>query len=162
MKIIYNNIIPFRGFVAMLTIFILWIRKEYKGDKRLNAQFINHEKIHSYQQIETWVTSIVITFLVCLLTELSFWWMLVTPAIPLLIYVLCWIAEIALPPYDSAYRNICFESEAINNEANPGYLKSRRLFTFKFLKYISNKKYPYIPHSERGKLNDYDRVFENR
>lgn len=149
MKIIYNNFFPFRGFVAMLTIFILWVRKEYKGDKRLDAQFINHEKIHSYQQVEIWVTSIVVIFLVCLLTELSFWWMLATPALPLLIYVVCWFVEIALPPYDSAYRNICFESEAIYNEANPDYLKRRRLFTFRFLKYVSNKKYPYIPHSER-------------
>lgn len=149
MKIIYNNFFPVRGFVAMLTIFILWIRKEYKGDKRLDAQFLNHEKIHSYQQIEIWMTSIVVIFLVCLLTELSFWWMLATPAIPLLIYMVCWLVEIALPPYDSAYRNICFESEAIYNEADPDYLKGRRLFTFKFLKYISNKKYPYIPHSKR-------------
>lgn len=162
MKIIYNNIIPFRGFVAMLTIFILWVRKEYKGDKRLDAQFFNHEKIHSYQQIEIWVTSIVVIFFACLLTELSFWWILATPALPILIYVACWLVEIALPPYDSAYRNICFESEAIYNEANPDYLKRRGLFTFKFLKYISNKKYPYIPHSERGKLNNYDRVFKNR
>lgn len=149
MKIIYNNIIPFRGFVAMLTIFILWIRKEYKGDKRLDAHFFNHEKIHSYQQIEIWVASIVVIFLVCLLTELSFWCLVATPAIPLLIYILCWFVEIALPPYNSAYRNICFESEAIYNESDLDYLKNRGLFTFKFLKYIRNKKYPYIPHSER-------------
>lgn len=113
MKIIYNNVLPFRGFIAMLTIFTLWVRMDYKGDKRLDAHFFNHEKIHSYQQIEIWVTSIVVTFPVCLLSGLSFWWILATPAIPLLVYVLCWIVEIALPPYNSAYRNICFESEAI-------------------------------------------------
>ena len=119
MKIIYNNIIPFRGFVAMLTIFILWVRKEYKGDYRLDAQFLNHEKIHSYQQIEIWVTSIVVTFLACLLTELSFWWMLATPALPLLIYVVCWFVEIALPPYDSAYRNICLNRKPSTTKRIP-------------------------------------------
>lgn len=155
MKIIYNNFFPVRGFVAMLTIFILWVRKEYKGDKRLDARFINHEKIHSYQQIEIWAAAIAITFLVCFFTGLSWWWMLVTPAIPLLVYGVCWVIEILLPPYRSAYRNICFESEAIYNEANPGYLKSRGLFTFRFLKYISNKKYPYLPHSKR-KFNGYN------
>lgn len=151
MKIIYNNILPFRGFIALLTIFILWIRKEYKGDKRLDAQFLNHEKIHSYQQIEIWVASIIVTSFVCLLTGLSFWWMLATPAVPLLVYVLCWIIEIVMPPYNSAYKNICFETEAIYNEGNPDYLKSRGLFTFKFLKYIPNKRYPYILHSLRIK-----------
>lgn len=152
MKIVYNNIIPFRGFVAMLTIFILWVRKEYKGDKRLDDQFINHETIHSYQQVEIWLSAIVITFLICFFDKLSFWWMLATPAIPLLVYVLCWLIEILLPPYNSAYRNICFETEAIYNEVDLGYLKKRKLFTFRFFKYISNKQYPYIPHSDRKKI----------
>ena len=44
MKIIYNSVIPFRGFIAMMTVFILWIRKEYKGSKQLGYDFFNHEK----------------------------------------------------------------------------------------------------------------------
>lgn len=152
MKTIYNNFIPVSGYMAMLTLFILWIRKEYKGDKRLDAQFFNHEKIHSYRQIEIWGIAIVIMVLFCAFTPFSWWWMLTTPVIPLAIYVICWLIEIALPPYDQAYRNICFESEAIYNEADPDYLKRRGLFTFRFLKYVSNKKYPYVPHSDRWYL----------
>lgn len=137
MKIIYNRFIPVSGYMAMLTLFILWIRKEYKGDKHLDAQVINHERIHSYQQMEIWGSAIIILSLLCALTSLSWWWLLSTPVIPLGIYILCWLIEIALPPYNQAYRNICFESEAIYNEADMDYLKKRGLFTFRFLKYIS-------------------------
>lgn len=99
MKIIYNRFFPVAGYMAMLTLFILWVRKEYKGDKRLDAQAINHERIHSYQQIEIWGCAVIILSLLCTFTSLSWWWLLSTPAIPLGIYVMCWLIEIALPPY---------------------------------------------------------------
>lgn len=141
--VIYNKFIPFDEFLAMVTLFILWIRREHKGDtRRLNERFFRHETIHVYQQTEIWITSIVISVLCCILFNLSWWWLLATPLIPLLIYVICWIIEIALPPYNLAYKNICFETEAKYNENNPEYLNKRKLFQFKFLKYISNKKYP--------------------
>lgn len=152
MKIIYNSVIPFKGFIAMMTIFILWIRKEYKGSRQLGYEFFNHEKIHSYQQIEIWVSSIIIMVSVCLFTNLSWWWLLFTPVIPFIIYGLCWIIEIILPPYNMAYKNICFETEAVYNEWDSDYLgKKRKLFTFAFLKYISNKKYPALSRNQRRK-----------
>lgn len=141
--VIYNPLIPVKGFLAMVTIFILWIRSEHKGDtRRLNERFFRHETIHVYQQTEIWITSIIIAVLSCLIFNLSLWWILATPLLPLLIYVICWIIEIILPPYNMAYKNICFETEARYNENNPEYLNTRKLFQFKFLKYISNKKYP--------------------
>lgn len=141
--VIYNKFIPFDGFLAMVTLFILWIRREHKGDtRRLNERFFRHETIHVYQQTEIWITSIIIAVLSCLIFNLSLWWILATPLLPLLIYVICWIIEIILPPYNMAYKNICFETEARYNENNPEYLNTRKLFQFKFLKYISNKKYP--------------------
>ena len=152
MIIIYNKILPFKGFSAVLTIFILWIRKEHKGSNKLDEQFFNHERIHVYQQIEIWIVSISIVLVVCLFLSLSWWWMIITPLIPLLIYVICWIIELILPPYDRAYGNICFESEAIYNEANPYYFKDRKLFTFRWIKYIPNKKYPYVPKHLRKNL----------
>lgn len=158
MKIIYNSLIPVKGFVAMLTIFILWIRKEYKGNSRyLDDSFFRHERTHSYQQVEICALSIVVMSVICALSNLSWWWLLSTPLIPLLIYGLCWLVEILLPPYDKAYKNICFETEAVYNECDPDYLgKKRKLFTFAFLKYISNKKYPALtPQERRKRINDY-------
>lgn len=146
---IYNNFIPLRGFIALLTLFVLWIRKEYKDDKRLDAQFINHERIHSYQQIELLCLGLLLATVGVWWLDASLWWLLAGILFPYVIYVLCWLIEIALPPYNRAYGNICFEAEAQYNEADLDYLKRRKLFTFRFLKYISNKKYPYLLKKER-------------
>lgn len=140
-KIIYNRLIPFKGYSAMTLLFWVFVRKEYEG--RLSEKTINHEKIHACQQSEIWALAILIGLGACLLTPLSWWWMLATPAIPLLLYVLSWLVEVALPPYDKAYYNTCFETEAYYNENDMDYLKKRKWFTFKFLKYVSNKKYDY-------------------
>lgn len=43
MKIIYNNIIPFKGFKAINLFGILFVRK----NKSLSNKDINHEAIHS-------------------------------------------------------------------------------------------------------------------
>lgn len=43
--VIYNPLIPVKGFLAMVTIFILWIRSEYKGDtRRLNERFLDMKR----------------------------------------------------------------------------------------------------------------------
>lgn len=151
MKVIYNSIIPFKGYKAMLTLFILWVRTEYKD--KMDKYDLNHEKIHSYQQLEIWLLASIISALILFLTPLPWWWMLFAPVIPILIYILCWLIEIALPPYDKAYKNICFETEAYYNEHDLNYLgKKRKFFTFRFLKYISNKKYPALTSSQRREL----------
>lgn len=46
MKIIYNNILPFPGFVAMAFFGVIFARKKYKP---LSTSTINHEKIHQAQ-----------------------------------------------------------------------------------------------------------------
>lgn len=145
MIIIKNNFIPVKGFIAMVTLFILWVRKEFN----LTEVEENHERIHVYQQMELFIFSILIMTIICLFSNISWWWMMLTPLIPLLVYCICWIIEIILPPKGMAYKNICFETEAIYNEKNLNYCKSRKLFAW--LKYISNKKYPYIPSWKRSK-----------
>lgn len=44
MKIIYNSILPFKGFRAMLTLSILWVRNEYRGNRQLDEQFLIMKK----------------------------------------------------------------------------------------------------------------------
>ena len=46
MKIIYNNLIPFPGYVAMMLFGVIFARKKYKP---LSAVVINHEAIHAAQ-----------------------------------------------------------------------------------------------------------------
>ena len=45
MKIIYNNIIPFKGYLAINLFGFLFVRKDV--NRQLNAFDINHEKIHT-------------------------------------------------------------------------------------------------------------------
>lgn len=145
---IIQNLIPFKGFIAMTTLIFIWIRKEYLDS--YDEYTHNHESIHAYQQIEILVASIVLMAILIPIFGWSWWWMFASLVIPFIIYILCWIIELILPPYKSAYRNICFESEAMYNEGNLNYLKSRKPFSW--IKYISNKKYPYLTHSERLEL----------
>ena len=44
MKIIYNSIIPFKGFLAINLFGLLFVREERKD--KLNSIVINHEAIH--------------------------------------------------------------------------------------------------------------------
>lgn len=111
MKIIYNKVIPFQGFVAINLFGVLFVRKEYKG--KINARTINHESIHTEQMKE--------------LLYLFFY----------LLYVLEWLVRLFMT--GNAYRNISFEREAYSNEANEDYIKQRRFFAF--IKHLRKPKH---------------------
>lgn len=96
MKIIYNKYIPFKGFLAINLLGVLFVRGTYRD---INARVLNHEKIHTAQMRE--------------LGYLPFY----------LLYVLEWL--IRLFGKGNAYRNISFEREAYDNEDNLNYLTTR-------------------------------------
>ena len=99
MKIIYNNIIPFKGFLAINLFGVLFVRGTYRD---LSATVMNHEKIHTAQMKELWY----IPFYV--------------------IYLLEWVVRLFMP--SNAYRNISFEREAYDNEGNMSYLANRKRY----------------------------------
>lgn len=96
MKIIYNNIIPFKGFAAINLFGILFVRNGVKISNKL----ITHESIHTAQMKE--------------LGYIFFY----------IIYLFEWLFRLFLP--GNAYRNISFEKEAYENEYNSNYLKTRK------------------------------------
>lgn len=98
MKIIYNNVIPFKGFVAINLFGVLFVRKGYC----ISDKTLNHEKIHTAQMKE--------------LLYMFFY----------LIYIIEWVVRLVMNR--NAYRNISFEQEAYNNDCNYSYLESRKLF----------------------------------
>ena len=119
---------------------ILWwlvIRSEYKN--KITETVERHETVHSYQQVVLFLFSLIVSIILSLTTNYSWWCLLLTPIIPLIAYIISWIIEIILPPYNRAYKDICFEGEARALESNEDYKK--KLFPFSFLKYIPNKKY---------------------
>jgi hypothetical protein len=137
MKKVYCKFLPFKGYLCMTLLWWLIIRTEYKD--KITSTVERHESIHSYQQIVLFLFSLIVSIILSLTTNYSWWCLLLTPIIPLIAYVISWIIEIILPPYNRAYKDICFEGEARALESDPDYKK--KLFPFSFLKYIPNKKY---------------------
>lgn len=99
MKIIYNKIIPFKGFKAINLFGILFTKKS------LTEYEINHESIHTEQMKE--------------LLYIGFY----------IIYFFEWIYKYLFTKYrftHNAYRNVSFEKEAYNNEKDLNYIEQRR------------------------------------
>ena len=137
MKKVYCKFLPFKGYLCMTILWWLIIRTEYKD--KITPTVERHEFIHSYQQVVLFLFSLIVSIILSLTTNYSWWYLLLIPIIPLITYVISWIIEIILPPYNRAYKDICFEGEARALESDPNYKK--KLFLFSFLKYIPNKKY---------------------
>lgn len=110
MKIIYNNIIPFKGFKAINLFGILFARKDVCEKYPMRKEDINHEEIHTAQMKE-------------MLYVFFYIW-----------YFIEWVLK--LFKYGSyAYNNISFEREAYKNQNNLSFLSSRQKFNwFKYLK----------------------------
>lgn len=99
MKIIYNNVIPFKGFAAMNLFGVIFARKSAKP---LPERTLNHEAIHTAQMKELlWVG-----FYLCYLAE--------------------WVVRLFMK--GNAYRNISFEKEAYAHQGAKRYLTTRRHF----------------------------------
>lgn len=100
MKVIYNNIIPFKGFKAINICTCLFVRKGcYMSEKDFN-----HERIHSEQMKEM------------LFIGFYLW------------YLVEWI--IRLFGKGNAYRNLSFEKEAYDNDEDLNYLATRPRFAW--------------------------------
>lgn len=101
MRIIRNKYLPIgKKFVAINILGILFVKKNVVVD----AQLINHERIHSAQMKEI----LFLPFYLCYITE--------------------WLIKIFMYRGDTykAYRNISFEKEAYDNENNLKYLTQRK------------------------------------
>lgn len=99
MRIIYNDIIPFKGFAAVNLFGVVFARK---SERPLSATTLNHEAIHTEQMKEL----LYVGFYICYLVE--------------------WLVR--LFRRGNAYRNISFEREAYACQHISGYLQMRRRF----------------------------------
>lgn len=100
MKIIYNKLIPFKGFIAINLFGALFVKKGTKLTKTL----INHEAIHTAQMKE--------------LLYIPFY----------LLYILEWVFNLFKYNFNNkeAYKNISFEKEAYDNQSKLSYLAARK------------------------------------
>lgn len=102
MNVIYNSLIPFKGFSAINLFGVVFARKEYK---ELSQRVLNHEAIHTAQMRE--------------MLYIGFY----------LWYLVEWI--IKLCRYGrKAYENISFEREAYTYQYDYTYLHRRKHFAW--------------------------------
>jgi hypothetical protein len=106
MKVIYNKLIPFKGFSAINLFGLVFARKECKP---LMSSTINHEAVHTAQMKELWY----IPFYLWYVAE----WLV----------KLCFFGK-------QAYYHVSFEREAYEKMHCAGYLKFRKHYSF--LKHI--------------------------
>ena len=105
MKVIQNNVIPFKGFLAINLFGVVFARKEpwRKLETWDRLRVINHESIHTAQMKE--------------LLYIGFY----------LLYFLEWVYRLIFHT-KSAYEGISFEKEAYAWETDMTYLKNRKHF----------------------------------
>lgn len=113
-KIVYNKIIPFRGFYAINLFGVVFIRDEYRQlkDTDFHRYAMNHEAIHTAQMRE--------------LCYVLFY----------ILYFIEWIVRLITPPIKTAYKDISFEREAAANKMDMQYLQHRKHFSE--IKYLTN------------------------
>ena len=100
MKIIRQNILPPKGFLAINLFGLLFCKK----DTKINDVIANHESIHTAQMKEM----LYIPFYLWYVTE--------------------WLVKLLFK--GNAYRNISFEREAYGNQYNLNYLKERKHYSW--------------------------------
>lgn len=126
-KVIFNDIIPFRGFLAMCLWPFIFVRNS--AASRYDTTADNHEHIHAEQQKELLAVGVMLSavgFLAgfgwwsLLFIPLFFWW-----------YGIEWLFRfVQYGNAGKAYRNVSFEREAYGNEGDFEYLKSRKAFSW--------------------------------
>ena len=126
MRIISNKILPVKGFSAINLLGFVFTRLPADA---LPITTKRHEAIHTAQQYEILALSALISLVLCNIFA-SWWYLLACVIMPLAIYLLAWIVELLLPPYDSAYKDSLFEREAYANSGDPDYLVNRSPFAW--------------------------------
>ena len=135
--IVYNNLIPFKGYVAITIWPLIFARKSSKPLKDVEE---NHEKIHLRQQLEVLIASAVILAALILIFGWSWWWMLTSLFVYYAGYGIDYaIRYVAYGSPHEAYRNIAVEQEAYLNERDMTYLKQRKPFAW--VKYLGKRTY---------------------
>ncbi len=132
MKKIVNNIIPFKGFIAISIWPFIFVRKD--EEQKFDNVAISHENIHGEQQIEMGIVGLLLALATFLIT-LSFWSLLLIP-IYFWWYIIEWLLR-SMFGTGNAYRNISFEREVYTNEKDLGYTYERDMFAW--LGYMKRK-----------------------
>ena len=114
MKVVYNNIIPFKGFKCIALWPFIFVRKKAKD--RFRDADKRHERIHGRQQCE-------------MLFLLFYIWYGIEYIVRLVAYM----------SFKYAYYNVSFEQEAYMNQYVADYIDKRRPFAW--LKFVFRRTF---------------------
>ena len=118
MKVIYNKFIPFKGFYAITIIKWIFVREEckYLDGSSVYNKMVNHESIHE-QQILDFTPETFPSWLRYTIGSVCFY----------LLYGLEWLFKLipCLITKNNAYRSLCSEQEAFENELDFEYINKR-------------------------------------
>lgn len=131
MKIV-NNVIPFKGFIAITIFPFIFVRKDV--EEKFDAVAENHETIHCEQQTEMTIVGAILSVILFFIT--SIWWSYLLVPIYFWWYIIEWLLR-SIFGTGNAYRNISFEREAYANENDLEYNNQRNLFAW--LLYMKRK-----------------------
>lgn len=112
MKVIYNNLIPFKGFIAINLFGVVFARRD--AAIYMTTETLQHEYIHTMQQREL------------LFVGFYLW------------YFIEWIIRIFIHGFKDAYSNISFEREAQAFEKDPKYHLKRN--PYQWARMIKNEE----------------------
>lgn len=154
MRIIYNKILPFKGFGLINFLGLVFSRVP---ENEVSLVVKQHEQIHTEQQEELLAVGAILSLVFCNIFA-SWWYLLGVIVIPFLVYFLSFLVEVCIPPYHNAkieydeednwvdklvkivqaikkvwidaYYDNCFEREAYANEANSKYFVERKRFAW--------------------------------
>ncbi len=106
--------------------FLWWVLHSHPIDEH-SDEFKMEETIHSNQQTFLFLLGLLACAVVSLVLgvagAITPWWVWTFPVtLPFALYVLAWIVEILLPPYNRAYLDTCFEREAKINRDSHDYV----------------------------------------
>lgn len=107
------------------TIAVAWFVLSKRSEAGTDQTDRNHETIHALQWTEVTMTAGAIIFAAVLAFGISPWWMLLSPVVYYVWYLLEWLCKL---PSGNAYRSIGFEQEAYANDSDPDYVENRHLF----------------------------------
>ena len=127
MKVIFNDIIPIKGYIAMCLWPLIFVLSKAKA--RYTDVTDNHERIHAEQQKEMLAVGLALAAVLALLG--CGWWSLL--ALPLFLwwYGIEWLVGIIrYRDKGVAYCAIRFEREAYDHERDLQYLKTRKRFAW--------------------------------
>lgn len=136
-KVIYNSIIPFQGCQAITILPVIFARDSFRP---LKENTVRHESIHLRQQLEVLIVSAAVIAILCLTTDISWWWMAAAPLCYFVMYGLEYLVRLFVyGKGKEAYHNISTEQEAFMYERDTEYLSRRKAFAW--VKYLTKTTY---------------------